>query len=67
MPYYPSDKRGIGSLMFACPECSRELTANPYITPVSIQWCEEHKFVAVVEWMKPFADKLNEEYKERIQ
>jgi len=50
--------------MFTCPECSRELTANPYITPISIQWCEEHKFVAVVEWMKPFADKLNEEYKE---
>jgi len=48
-----------------CPKCSNELKLNPYITPASIQWCDDHKFVAIIPEQEFFAYKLNKAWEEK--
>jgi len=48
-----------------CPKCYNELKINPYITPPSIQWCDDHKFVAIIPEQEFFAYKLNKDWEEK--
>jgi hypothetical protein len=49
-----------------CPHCSKQLKLSRFITPMSIQWCDEHKFIAVIPSMQMFADTFNKALEEGV-